>query len=259
MVITQEASQDRAKMPSVESEIFHQTALNKRLEQIRVESPVTQSSDSFQQNSANLTLLDQTANRTTFSKQFNLNQFLSNSVYPAECEPDELDATNTKCILNASCLIDHLRTPKPTSVRNSNESPAQSQSSYNSIQFDPNDTIVDEDLVLSLTQKTSNTTLLNESILDEDENHLLDILEHLEDNEQNRNEQTCIDDDSVLAPLTQQSKEFISMSQSKNKENSVLITSFGEDDSDDDLLNEFSMSMMECMPDAVANSIEMDR
>lgn len=232
MKITQESSSDRGEVPITESDAFHQTALSKRLEFIRLNNASPQSSDSFQQNSQNVSLLEQSLNR---NRKFNLNQFLQNSVYPAECLDN--DSISDKSILNASYLIDHLRSSKQ--IIGSNES-----NSFNlqNVQFDPDDTIVDEDLVLSLTQKFSNTMLMNET-LNEEEHEVLDVLEVLEDDEQTRDEQACIDDDSVLAQLSQ-----VKESSQKFQKNTKNI-SFEDSDSDDDLLNELSTSLIECWPD----------
>lgn len=236
MVVTQESSQDRCTLPPVESEVFHQTALNRRLERIRAESPSAQSSDSFQ-------ILDQTMSQSNTHRKFNLNQFLHNSVYPVEWTPDDEKSISERSILNASVLIDHLRISKPTNSNNA--SIIQSEYADN-VQFDPNDTCVDEELILSLTQKLSNQTIFNET-LNENEHEVLDIFGLLE--EDDRHDETLkIDDDSALAPLSQHRTEQINFSQPPNPNNSVHLSSFEEHDSDDDLLNEFSMSMLDCLP-----------
>lgn len=251
LVVSQEASQDRIQLPPVDSELFHQVALNRRLERL-TGSQTSQSSDSLQQNTDS-SIFEQTINQSSIHKKFDLNQFLQNAVYPAECNPDSSQELNST-ILNASHLVNHLRSTKQPS---SNEYLASSQSSSD-IQSDLDDTIVNEDLVLSLTQRVLNTTLMNET-LNENEHDVLDILEVLEDDEQQRDEETCIDADSTLAPLSQaheafkfnHSQRFVTttqLNQSTLKETHNLITSFTEEDSDDDLLNEFSMSILECLP-----------
>lgn len=236
-MVTQESTQDRCALPPVDSEVFHQTALNRRLERIRVESPTGQSSDSFQ-------ILDQTMNQSNTHRKFNLNQFLHNSVYPVEWTPDDAMSTTDRSILNASIQIDHLRTSKPTSL--SDASIIQSERTDN-VQFDPNDTVVDEELILSLTQKPCNQSVFNET-LNENEHEVLDIFELLEEDDPH-DETLRIDDDSALAPLSQRRTEQINLSQKPNLNKSVHETSFEEHDSDDDLLNEFSMSMLDCLPD----------
>ncbi|XP_055316014.1 DNA polymerase zeta catalytic subunit isoform X2 [Sitodiplosis mosellana] len=235
LITTQEASQDRDLLTPLDSELFHLAALNRRLEQLRADSPSTQSSDSI--------LFDQTLNRSNVNRKFNLNQFLQNSVYPAECEN-----VSQSGLVDASFMIDHLRTMKPSENRSSSEMSTVYSQQWDNVQFDPNETFVDEELILNLTQKTSNQTLLNET-LNENEHEVLDIFETLEEDESKHDETLRIDDDSVLAPISQRLKDNSSQhfSQSKHKKDDH-ITSFEEDDSDDDLLNEFSMSIIDCLP-----------
>lgn len=235
--MSQESTQDRGILPPTDSELFHQAALDRRLEQFAADSPSTQSSDSSR-------IFDQTLNRSNANKKFNLNQFLQNSVYPTECTQNEMKKSSEQSILDASFLIDHLRPPKPMSHRSSNDSP-----SIHSQQFDPNETFVDEELILNLTQKASNTTLLNET-LNENEHEVLDIFELLEEDEPTHDDTLRIDDDSALAPLSQRPREPEHFRQAKQQTtNDDLLTSFEEDDSDDDLLNQFSMSVIDCLPD----------
>lgn len=240
LITTQEPTQDRGIFTPTESELFHQAALNRRLEQIRTESPSTQSSDSFQ-------LLDQTLNRTATNRKFNLNQFLQNSVYPAEWMSSQSTDTNEKNIFDASFLVDHLSSSKSVNNHSSNEISFDRSQRWDSVQFDPNETFVDEELILNLTQKASNTTLMNET-MNENEHEVLDIFEVLEEDDQTHDETLRIDEDSALAPLSQrQQKESTHFSQSKMNATDAQ-TSFEEEDSDDDLLNEFSMSILECLP-----------
>lgn len=236
MITTQESSQDRDLLAPLDSELFHLTALNRRLEQLRAESPSTQSSDSI--------LFEQTLNQSNANRKFNLNQFLQNSIYPAECEN-----ISQSGLLDASVMIDHLRTMKPSDNRSSSEVSTVSSQQWENVQFDPNETFVDEDLILNLTQKASNQTILNET-LNENEHEVLDIFETMEEDEPTHDETMRIDDDSVLAPLSQRPRENASQhfSQSKQAKKDEHIASFEEDDSDDDLLNEFSMSMIDCLP-----------
>lgn len=239
MIVTQECTQDRGVIPPTDSELFHQAALDRRLEQFATDTPSTQSSDSSR-------IFDQTLNRSDANRKFNLNQFLQNSIYPMECSQNEGKSSNERqSILNASFQIDHLKSSKPMSHRSSNDS-----SSMRSQQFDPNDTVVDEELILNLTQKASNTTLLNET-LNENEHEVLDIFELLEEDEPSHDETLRIDDDSVLAQLSQATKDPTDFSQPKQQQtnNSDAHTTFEEEDSDDDLLNQFSMSIIDCLPD----------
>lgn len=131
--------------------------------------------------------------------------------------------------------------------------------------MDLDETIVDEELVLSLTQKPSSQldrTLLNESF-NQDEHNVLAILQQLEEaDEQQQIDESCIEDDSILAPLTQAEKtasqrqsQIVNLTQ---KAVAAGQTSFNDADldSDDELLNDFSMSMLECMPsEAIATLV----
>lgn len=253
-----EDSQDRKEMAVSESEAFHQTALDRKLDQIRLSgspSTVDESFDTFNQGSA----AAQVARR-----KFNLNQFLQNAVYPAECTPQIAKHSN-RSMLNASSLIDHMRSSnESTQLRNSllgttsNVSPNSTQRSS----MDLDETLVDEELVLSLSQKPSqlDRTFMNDSF-NQDEQNVLEILQRLEevDEEQQINE-SCIEDDSILAPLSQAAERPASQRQSQivnltQKADATEQSSFndnGEDlDSDDELLNDFSMSMLECMPQEI--------
>lgn len=233
-----------------ESEAFHQTALDKKLDQIRLsvsQSTGDETIDTFNQNAP------------AARRKFNLNQFLHNSVYPAECTPHSVHSNQS--ILNASCLIDHMRSASESShLRNSLLATTTHDVSLNSTQrssMDLDETIVDEELILSLTQKTSSQLdrkLLNESF-NQDEHNVLAILQQLEEaDEQQQIDESCIEDDSILAPLTQTEKttsqrqsQIVNLTQ---KAVAVGQTSFDDADldSDDELLNDFSMSMLECMP-----------
>lgn len=236
-MVSQELTQDRCTLEPTESEIFHQTALNRRLQQIHSDSSLTQSSHSSH-------MLDQTINQSNASRKFNLDQFLQNSVYPAEWTPNKQNTMNERNILDASILIDHLQASKTMSSKDFDN--IQSQQLGN-VQFDLNDTFVDEEMILNLTQKASNQTIFNET-LNENEHEVLDIFGLLEEDESKPDETLRIDVDSALAPLSQRNEEKFQFSLSKYPDNSTRITSFEEQDSDDDLLNEFSMSILDCLP-----------
>lgn len=202
-------------MLPVDSELFHQAALDRRLEQLRAETPSSQS-DSFQ--------LDQTLTNNS-NKKFNLNQFLQNSLYPAEWTMNETIDFGERSILNASNMIDHL----------SRSTLATSNTPSDDWKFDANDTIVDEELILSLSQKVSNATLLNET-LNENEHEVLDIFELMEEDEPTHDDTFRVDNDSALGPFSQNEA-------AQPKEN--YLTAFEEDDSDDELMNAFSMSILD--------------
>lgn len=240
LIVTQETYDSRGTIQPTESEIFHTNALNKRMECLSRNAEKTSASESISNESQiSTSILDQ-------SRKFSLNHLLKNAVYPAEYSPNESIVDSDKTILNASYIVDHLRSFKQTNSNDTIESlPATNQSASN-VQFDLDETIVDEELVLSLTQKFSNTTLMNET-LDQEEHEVLDILEVLD--EHDRDEQTHIDDDSVLAPLSQ-----VREPAQKFEENNAM-ESFDAEDSDDDLLNEFSMSILDCAPNDLLTKI----
>lgn len=240
----QNASQQVSSIVT-DSETFHQEALDRKLNAIQLSSD-----GSFQLDS---TLTSQAID-SNVNRKFNLNQFIHNAVYPSECTPNDQHSNQT--LLNASCLVDHLSSKyqkDSSSIFTSNTGLIGSQSS-----FDANESIIDEDLILSLTQKNpSQKTLLSET-LNEDELNMLEILERLEEEteEQNEFEQTIVEDGSMLAPLsqkpasqTQRQSQIVSMVHGA-KDDEDPDRSFYDDDSDDDLLNDFSLSMIECLPDA---------
>lgn len=233
LVVTQETPKSRGAIPPTESELFHKNALNKRIECFSRNAEKTSASESLANESQiSTSILDK-------SRKFNLNNLLKNAVYPAEYSPNESIVDCDKIILNASHIVDHLWSSKQTNSNDTIETLSATNQNESNVQFDLDETIVDEQLVLSLTQKFSNTTLLNET-LDQEENEVLDILEVLD--EPDRDEQTHIDDDSVLAPLSQVRES------SQKFEEKNAVESFDAEDSDDDLLNEFSMSILDCVP-----------
>lgn len=230
-------TQDRGKLPPTDSENFHQAALNRRLEQLAAVA----ADDSLTQSSDHSRALDQ----TIVNRKFDLNQFLQNSVYPIECTQidEKQQSSGQSAIMDASFVIDHTRNGRSSAMSSrlgSTDSPSAMNSG--SQQFDLNETFVDEDLVLSLTQRSLNKTLTNET-LNENEHKVLDIFELMEQEEAKEEEEGLdetmrIDDDSSLAPISQKSDV-------KNE-----ITAFeDEQDSDDDLLNQFSMSIIDFLPD----------
>lgn len=120
-------------------------------------------------------------------------------------------------------------------------------------QFDSNETFVDEDLVLSLTQRSLNKTLTNET-LNENEHEVLNIFELMEQEEHEEaaaslDETLRIDDDSTLAPLSQPTTKEMTYLSQKGQSNQVTTAFEDEQDSDDDLLNQFSMSIIDFLPD----------
>lgn len=246
-------TQDRGVLPSTDGEVFHQAALNRRLEQLAIIA-ANSTDDSLTQSSDHSRMFEQ----TIVNRKFDLNQFLQNSVYPTECtQADEKQKSSNQSILDASFLIDHTQAGRSSAMSSrlgSTDSPSAANSG--SQQFDPNETFVDEELVLSLTQRSSNKTLTNET-LNENEHEVLNIFELMEQQETEEetsilDETMRIDDDSALAPLSQHTNQVVQFSQPNQKtESNHQAASFAEEeDSDDDLLNQFSMSIIDCcLPD----------
>lgn len=112
-----------------ESETFYRQALIKKLEE-----PNDSMSIIDEQNSERILLLPD-----RMSKKFNLSAYLSQSVYPAECTNE-----NSEKMLNASNIVDHLSI---NGKRNSQRHSLNHRSA--------DDSIIDEDLVMSLSQKCS--------------------------------------------------------------------------------------------------------
>lgn len=204
-------------------------------------------------------VFEQTLNKNP-KKKFDLNQFIKNAVYPAECPMDD-DLNLTGTLLNASFQINHLSTPMQSSSGDERVNLDDTMVSQ-----DLNETIVDEEMVWNLSQKIS----LNDSLTPNDY-ELLDIMRQLEEQEE-CDESGIIEEDSMLAPLTQSSiqqklsqrqsqelaynKNVIAVDQDEDNlfEDSVLeniqgkpkSSNFADDyfnDSDDDLLNEFSREL----------------
>lgn len=201
--------------------------------------------------------LNQSSAAAAMRRKFDLNQFLQNSVYPAECTP-LTDRHPSQSLMNASCLIDHMRSSSDLSqLRNSLMGSMANDVSLDSTQrtiLDADETLVDEELVLCLSQKASQVdrTFLNETF-NQDEHDVLEILQQLEEaDEQQQIDDSCIEDDSILAPLkqaetstSQRQSQLVQMSQNQVP---AERASFNDVDSDDELLNDFSMTMLECMP-----------
>lgn len=248
-------SEGRKTYKKTDSELFHETVLDKRVALAKI------SNESIGEVSfPNATINDQTQINKNQSKFFT--QFTCNAVYPAEC--DQLsDRNSSENILDASFVIDHM-----TQMPKSNRSNQRLSTDLNT-SIDLNDTVVDEDLIMNLSQWSQDpmsvaTVSLNET-LNEEESDVLDIMRQLEEQEQQQD--NFVENDSILAPFSQRNKDLgASLSQRMRKqeqnvtlnekcdklqeneddqnEQSVLKRSFADDyfnDSDDDLLNDFSM------------------
>lgn len=113
-----------------ESDVFYRQALIKKLNE-----PNDSISIIDEQNSERTLLLN---DRTI--KKFNLSAYLSQLVYPAECTNENAETT-----LNASNIMDHLS----SSVNGKRNFYRRAPN------FDADNSIIDEDVVLSLSQRCS--------------------------------------------------------------------------------------------------------
>lgn len=132
--------EDRPDAHSTESENFYLEALITKTKQLR-ELNETDSNESIATSCLNGSV---THNSEATKKTFNLKQFLSNSVYPAECSPND-------DVLNASHILNH--TSQTFGSLDSTFKPNSSKAWQ--MESVLNETIVDEDIILSLTQKPS--------------------------------------------------------------------------------------------------------
>lgn len=125
-----------------DSHIFYKTALERKI----FDNP---SSDQTLNETTNLTILGSQSQASNVSKKsaFNLKKFMENSVYPEECTPESK-------LTNASFIHDHLSSTSTfhTSGFVKSEKLPESQLS-DSVFFD--DTIVDEEMILALSQSQS--------------------------------------------------------------------------------------------------------
>lgn len=163
-------------------------------------------SNAFEQNVTN--------NKKTVRK-FNLNQFIHDAVYPAECSDsdDEAKANDrtTTDLFDASYQVDHVRASQRSVDLNAT-----------TVCDELNETIVDEELIVSLSQKVD---ALNESLNAEDCG-LLEILRQLEEQEEDDDDSGAIEDDSALAPLTQTTSVQQRLSQKQSQEAAAAAAIF---------------------------------
>lgn len=236
-------SETRKTYQKTESELFHQAALEKRIALSHINGEIAG------ETSLNDTALgDLTQKNKNQSKFFD--QYTSNAVYPAEC--DQL-TVSSESISDASYIIDHL-TQRPVAKA------FQRKKQLNlTTEINLDDTIVNEEIIMNLSQMPN--AKLNETLNDE-ECDVLDALRQLEEEEEQQ--ENRIENDSILAPFSQPKKGTLALSLGQHNrkmdvsfgengeelgdknEQSILKRSFADDyfnDSDDDILNDFSMSL----------------
>lgn len=216
---------------ATDSEQFHQSALQKIIEQMEPTNNsgnVTTISDNSLMQMMSQTTLTNTNNANASNafeqnvtnnkktvRKFNLNQFIHDAVYPAECSDsdDEAKANDrtTTDLFDASYQVDHVRASQRSVDLNAT-----------TVCDELNETIVDEELIVSLSQKVD---ALNESLNAEDCG-LLEILRQLEEQEEDDDDSGAIEDDSALAPLTQTTSVQQRLSQKQSQEAAAAAAIF---------------------------------
>ncbi|XP_039483867.1 DNA polymerase zeta catalytic subunit isoform X1 [Drosophila santomea] len=207
-------TQERHQIEIAESDIFYRTALESKLMTLE-QSTLSEQTLSDQTTLANVTMQTTLPGTKAQKRTFNLQKLLANAVYPEECSQDQ-----QHLLVNASFIQNHV------SCRNSSNvslSTPKDESDY------MDETLVDEELILSLTQPHG--AIPHDATLREEDLELLDALQLLE--EQNENE-SHVDLDSSLAPLSQH-KNFELKPELLHKETAAAAGHFDEDcDTDED-------------------------
>lgn len=162
---------DRNQCPdTVESEIFHRTALwNKILEYNKSQSE-TILNDSLDVTTNMTTLLNQQQQREIMKDKmpghskstiFSISKLLTNSIYPEECSQDSIE--KNRDIINASTVLDHLSRKDSTSSESDLEMDNTNLTQDNSLCY-LDDTVVDEELILNITASgRKSKTLLSDT------------------------------------------------------------------------------------------------
>ncbi|TDG44390.1 hypothetical protein AWZ03_009193 [Drosophila navojoa] len=205
-------TQERPHVEIAESHNFYRAALESKLLSLdQTVSGEQTLADQTQISNINITL--QTSAKEQ-RRQFNLHKLLVNAVYPEECSQEAQDQ-----LINASTIQNHL------SGSGSVPSLGQDVENEDDAAF-LDDTLVDEEL-----QQQANGPVPHDATLREEDLELLDVLQQLE--EENANE-SHIDLDSSLAPLSQQHKQFELTPELLDKQTAAAATQqpLSEDESD---------------------------
>ncbi|XP_017012504.2 DNA polymerase zeta catalytic subunit isoform X1 [Drosophila takahashii] len=176
-------TQERHQVEVAESDVFYRTALESKLMTLE-QSTISEQTLSDQTTLANATMQTTLPGSREQRRTFNLQKLLANAVYPEECSQDQ-----QQLLVNASFIQNHVTCGNGNNV---SLSTPKNESDY------MDDTLVDEELILSLTQPHG--AMPHDATLREEDLELLDALQELE--EQNDNE-SHVDLDSSLAPLSQ--------------------------------------------------------
>ncbi|BFG04302.1 DNA polymerase zeta catalytic subunit [Drosophila madeirensis] len=183
-------TQPRLHVEVAESDVFYRTALESKLFTLE-QSTMSDQTLSDQTHLGNATMQTTLPSSKEQRRTYNLQKLMANAVYPEECSQDQ-----QQLLVNASFIQNHV-----ASSSNGSFSGASFAEKDESAYLD--ETLVDEELVLSLTQPHG--AVPHDATLREEDLELLDVLQQLE--EQSANE-SHIDLDSSLAPLSQQHKHF---------------------------------------------------
>ncbi|KAM7346127.1 DNA polymerase zeta catalytic subunit [Cochliomyia hominivorax] len=231
-------TQERPEVQPTESEIFYRTALLSKL--LAMETSLLETTQISNQslNSSNISNITLNPINTSIIKPqkrtFNLTKILQNSVYPEECSQNDN-------LINASFIPNHLSNhnlfEQSLSLTNANEKKEPDKNAITTPQDESvflEDTIVDEELVLSLTQNQNQNQTIEQHVplnatLREEDMELLDILQQLEENNEDK-----VDLDSSLAPLSQAHKNFALSPQELDKETTAAVMQTPGSDSEED-------------------------
>uniref|UniRef100_A0A1I8QAE6 DNA polymerase zeta catalytic subunit n=1 Tax=Stomoxys calcitrans TaxID=35570 RepID=A0A1I8QAE6_STOCA len=250
------ATQDRPNIYPTESETFYRTALLSKLLALETSAlENTQLTDqtincTLQSNATNASNINLNLSLATAKQQkrtFNLTKMLQNSVYPEECSQKDN-------LINASFVANHLSNNNAFQQSLSLDLTSLESDGTAKLAEDESifleETIVDEELVLNLTQSQNKQHVPHNATLRDEDVELLDILQQLEDD----NNSEKIDLDSSLAPLSQAHNNLDVLSpQLLDKETTAAAkqqsclpdfeSDHEDDEKDDDNIHDFSVAL----------------
>ncbi|KAH8372951.1 hypothetical protein KR009_008781 [Drosophila setifemur] len=209
-------TQERIKVEIAESDVFYRTALESKLMTLE-QSTLSEQTLSDQTLQGNATMQTTLPSNKEQRRTFNLQKLLANAVYPEECSQDQQQK-----LINASFIQNHV------AINNSSNMSLLTSAIGEREESDYMDeTLVDEELILSLTQP--NGAMPHDATLREEDLELLDVLQQLE--EQNANE-LHVDLDSFLSPFSQQSKVELTPELLDKETAAAAIGAHSDEDSD---------------------------
>jgi len=130
-------TQERHQIEVAESDVFYRTALESKLMTLE-QSTLSEQTLSDQTTLANVTMQTTLPGSKEQRRTFNLQKLLANAVYPEECSQDQ-----QQLLVNASFIQNHVTCGNGNNVSISTPT---NESDY------LDNTLVDEELILSLTQ-----------------------------------------------------------------------------------------------------------